>query len=161
MGSDVATMSLIYSLYVINKSGGLIYSKEFEPSSRLDLNDTLRLASIWHSLHAIASQLSPAHGCGGIELLQAENFDLHCLQSPTGTKFLLMVEPQCPQVTSLLGRIYELYSDYVLKNPFYELDQVIKCDLFDEAVDFAIKRYPLMLLAAPQQVSVLGPLVGV
>jgi hypothetical protein len=96
-------MSLIYSLYVINKSGGLIYSKvsesragvaaqhgaqptrqqhsvcaaslnppqhrghrcccccctnttntttccfwqEFEPSARLDLNDTLRLASIW------------------------------------------------------------------------------------------------------------------
>ena len=57
-------------------------------------------------------------------------------------------------------RIYELYSDYVLKNPFYELDQVIKCDLFDESVDFAVKRYPLMLLAAPQQVSVLGPLVG-
>lgn len=81
-------MSLIYSLYVINKSGGLIYSKvglypergevlcwarphtlsgrplllanpvcllaaahccwqEFEPAARLDLNDTLRLASIW------------------------------------------------------------------------------------------------------------------
>lgn len=33
-----------------------------------------------HSLHAIASQLSPAPGCGGIELLQAETFDLHCLQ---------------------------------------------------------------------------------
>jgi hypothetical protein len=25
-------------------------------------------------------------------------------QSPTGTKFLLMVEPQCPQVPALLGR---------------------------------------------------------
>jgi len=36
--------------------------------------------SIRHSLHAIASQLSPAPGCGGIELLQAEHFDLHCLQ---------------------------------------------------------------------------------
>ncbi|WIA44524.1 hypothetical protein OEZ86_007260 [Tetradesmus obliquus] len=153
-------MSLIYSLYVINKSGGLIYSRDFEPSAKLDLNDTLRLASIciWHSLHAIASQLSPAPGCGGIELLQAESFDLHCLQAPTGTKFLLMVEPQCPQVTALLGRIYELYSDFVMKNPFYELEQVIKCELFDEAVDLAVKRYPLMLLAAPQQALVLGPM---
>ncbi|WIA44528.1 hypothetical protein OEZ86_007263 [Tetradesmus obliquus] len=96
--------------------------------------------------------LSPAPGCGGIELLQAESFDLHCLQAPTGTKFLLMVEPQCPQVTALLGRIYELYSDFVMKNPFYEVEQVINCELFDEAVDLAVKRYPLMLLAAPQQV---------
>eukprot|EP00882_Tetradesmus_deserticola_P018461 GHRQ01019828.1.p1 GENE.GHRQ01019828.1~~GHRQ01019828.1.p1 ORF type:complete len:154 (+),score=60.80 GHRQ01019828.1:465-926(+) len=151
-------MSLIYSLYVVNKSGGLIFSRDFEPSAKLDLNDTLRLASIWHSLHAIASQLSPVAGCGGIELMQAESFDLHCLQAPTGTKFLLMVEPQCPQVTALLGRIYELYSDYVLKNPFYEVEQVIKCELFDEAVDLAVRRYPLMLLAAPQQALMLGPL---
>lgn len=56
--------------------------------------------------------------------MTAETFDLHCFQTPTGTKFLLLVEPQCPQVPVLLGRIYELYSDYVLKNPFYEIDQV-------------------------------------
>jgi hypothetical protein len=28
---------------------------------------------------------------------------------------------------------------------------VIKCELFDEAVDAAVKRYPIMLLATPQQ----------
>jgi hypothetical protein len=31
--------------------------------------------------------------------------------------------------------------------------QVIKCELFDEAVDRAIKRYPLMLLTAPTQAA--------
>lgn len=31
--------------------------------------------------------------------------------------------------------------------------QVIKCDLFDEAVDQEVKRYPLMLLTAPQQTA--------
>jgi hypothetical protein len=117
-------------------------------------------------------------------------------------------------VRLLLCRIYELYSDFVMKNPFYEVEQVraswtilctlwrvfvplhtskdksnrttpkpvlgdlnvaamlhlyascaaaaaaaaactqvIKCELFDEALDLAVKRYPLMLLAAPQQVS--------
>ena len=30
------------------------------------------------------------------------------------------------------GRIYELYSDYVLKNPFYENDMPINCARFDE-----------------------------
>ena len=28
-------------------------------------------------------------------------------------------------------RVYSLYADYVLKNPFYELDMPIRCELFD------------------------------
>lgn len=32
----------------------------------------------------------------------------------------------------LLKAIHALYADYVLKNPFYELDMPIKCDKFDE-----------------------------
>ncbi|KAK8914154.1 hypothetical protein KSP39_PZI023399 [Platanthera zijinensis] len=54
----------------------------------MDTNDSLRLASLWHSMHAISQQLSPTIGCFGIELLQADNFDLHCFQSLTGTPFL-------------------------------------------------------------------------
>lgn len=34
-------------------------------------------------------------------------------------------------VDILLKRIYELYSDYVLKNPFYSLEMPIRCELFD------------------------------
>ncbi|KAK9831217.1 hypothetical protein WJX74_007988 [Apatococcus lobatus] len=114
-------MPALYALYVINKSGGLIYYKEFVPIASLNLNDTLRLASIWHSLHAIAAQLSPAQGCTGIDLLLTETFDLHCFQTLTGTKFLLVVEPRTPDVAELLRTtIYELYTDYVLKNPHDE-----------------------------------------
>eukprot|EP00983_Pelagomonas_calceolata_P027829 873337-Pelagomonas_calceolata.AAC.7 len=70
------------------------------------------------------------------------------LQTLTGTKFLLVVEPNTPYVPALLRRcasaflpedscavgviagiqrgsqIYEVYSDYVLKNPFYEVEQM-------------------------------------
>jgi hypothetical protein len=28
--------------------------------------------------------------------------------------------------------VYDLYCDYVLKNPFHETDQVIKSELFDQ-----------------------------
>jgi len=31
--------------------------------------------------------------------------------------------------------------------------QVIKCELFDDSVDKAVKRYPLMLLTAPTQAA--------
>jgi hypothetical protein len=30
----------------------------------------------------------------------------------------------------LLRRIYELYSDFVMKNPFYEVEQVSSCALY-------------------------------
>lgn len=132
----------ILSLYVINKSGGLIFNKDFAEVARVDLNDSLRLASIWHSLHAIAAQLSPIPGCSGIELLESELFDLHCLETPSGTKFLLVVDPSSSYIPAVLQRIYELYSDYVLKNPFYEVEQVIKCELFDEQLEQLARRYP-------------------
>mmetsp|Transcript_38727 Transcript_38727/g.115095 ORF Transcript_38727/g.115095 Transcript_38727/m.115095 type:complete len:124 (-) Transcript_38727:50-421(-) len=98
------TGSGVMSMYVVNKSGGLVFTKDFAEVARVDLNDSLRLASIWHSLHAIAAQLSPISGCSGIELLEADEFDLHCLEAPTGTKFLLVVEPQTPSVQQLLHR---------------------------------------------------------
>lgn len=77
-------MAAIYSLYIINKSGGLIFYKDYGSAGRMDTNDSLRLASLWHSMHAISQQLSPVLNCSGIELLQADTFDLHCFQSLTG-----------------------------------------------------------------------------
>ena len=55
-----------------------------------------------HSLHAIASQLSPVPDCTGMELLQADSFDLHCFQTLTGTKFLMVAEPNTPDVREML-----------------------------------------------------------
>ena len=133
------------SLYIVNKSGGLIFQRDFGPPSgaRLDTNDTLRLASIWHSLHAIAAQLSPRAGCGGIEHLEADTFDLHCFQAPTGTKFFVTSAPRALGAAPLLRVVYELYTDYVLKNPFYEAEMPIRCELFDTHLAAAIKGAPV------------------
>ncbi|EDO15030.1 hypothetical protein Kpol_1007p14 [Vanderwaltozyma polyspora DSM 70294] len=52
----------IQSLLVINKSGGLIYHRNFDNDSKnnsLNSNDYLILASTLHSVFAIASQLTP------------------------------------------------------------------------------------------------------
>jgi len=39
------------------------------------------------------------------------------------------------QVVDLLDnagrRIYDLYTDFVLKNPFYEVEMPVRCELFD------------------------------
>ncbi|CAD6343605.1 unnamed protein product [Miscanthus lutarioriparius] len=82
-------------------------------------------------MHAISQQLSPTPGCTGIDLLQAHNFDLHCFQCLTGTNFFVVCETGAPNMEMLLKVIYELYTDVVLKNPFYEMEMPIRCELFD------------------------------
>ena len=35
------------------------------------------------------------------------------------------------ETQTVLCRIYDLYCDFVLKNPFYEVEMPIRCELFD------------------------------
>ncbi len=56
-------------------------------------------------------------------------------------KFFVIADPNSSNLEIVLHNIYELYADYVLKvimefcwfhqNPFYEVDQPIKCEQFD------------------------------
>ena len=41
---------------------------------------------------------------------------------------------------SLLKFVYELYTDYVLKNPFYEMEMPIRCELFDINLTQAVQK---------------------
>ncbi|XP_058519779.1 trafficking protein particle complex subunit 4 isoform X1 [Ochotona princeps] len=53
---------------------------------RLTSNEKLMLASMFHSLFAIGSQLSPEQGSSGIEMLETDTFKLHCFQTLTDHK---------------------------------------------------------------------------
>ena len=47
-------------LFIINRSGGLVYNKNLSSNApNLSINDTLRLGSTFHGLHAIATQIAP------------------------------------------------------------------------------------------------------
>lgn len=98
---------------------------------KMTTNEKIFLASMFYPLFAIASQLSPEPKSSGIEVLEADTFKLHCFQTLTGVKFMVISEPSQSGMDVLLKKIYELYSDYVLKNPFYSLEMPIRCELFD------------------------------
>nr|KJB66447.1 hypothetical protein B456_010G140600 [Gossypium raimondii] len=138
----------------------------------MDTNDSLRVASLWHSMYAISQQLSPTTGCSKIELLEADTFDLHWFQSLTDnflsdfptrltescrlglvshrldvrTKFFVVCEPGTQHIEALLKVVYELYTDYVLKNPFYEMKMPIRCELFDINLTQAVQKDRFALL---------------
>ena len=108
-------MATYYQLFIINRNGGLVYSKSLAPTApALSTNDSLRLGSTFHGLHAIAQQIAPIVS-GGIERLETETFILQCFQTLTGVKFVVTAAPGTPDLDALLRGIYEVYSDYVLK----------------------------------------------
>ena len=106
---------------------------------KLSANEKIVLASMFHSMYAIAAYqvynvksidgTKAKQTSTGIESLENDHFRLHCFQTVTGVKFLIMTDLNSTiQKDVLLRKIYELYSDFVLKNPFYSLDMPIRLD---------------------------------
>ncbi|KAM1972830.1 hypothetical protein PS2_018957 [Malus domestica] len=65
----------------------------------------------------------------------------------TRTKFFVVSEPGTQHMEGLLKHIYELYTNYVLKNPFYEMEMPIRCELFDINLTQAVQKDRVALLA--------------
>ncbi len=137
---------VVFALLVINKAGGLIYNRTFAPGlQKLNSNDYLILAGTFHGIHAISRSITPVplapHIPGnrkppttGIESLESSHFRLTCFQTPTGVKFLLFTSPEQPNTDVVVRRCYEIYGDYVMKNPFYSMEMPIRVEKFDRAL---------------------------
>merc|ERR1719491_745245 len=130
-------------LFIVNKSGGLIHHRALGPRApTIGTNDWLRIGSTFHSLHAIATEANPVRASpsstgsdDGINMIEASGLLLCCLQTRTGVKFVITAEPGTRNPKQVLKDLYVLYSECALKDPFYELDMPIRCELFTDAVD--------------------------
>ncbi|CAK7210759.1 hypothetical protein SCUCBS95973_000897 [Sporothrix curviconia] len=76
----------------------------------------------------------------GLEVLETENFRMQCFNTLTGTKFLIFTDTAQTSVDTTMRRVYDLYSDYVMKNPFYQLEMPIRCDMFDRKLNSYIRE---------------------
>uniref|UniRef100_R4FN66 Trafficking protein particle complex subunit n=1 Tax=Rhodnius prolixus TaxID=13249 RepID=R4FN66_RHOPR len=107
---------------------------------RVTTNEKIFLASMFYPLFALASQLSPEPKSSGIELLEADTFKLQCFQTLTGVKFMIVADPAQTGLENILKRIYEIYADFALKNPFYSLDMPIRCELFESNLQALLEQ---------------------
>ena len=141
---------MFYYLLIVNKNGSLIYDRSLHPSLNLSQNETINIASIFYSMHAISAQLTPPgyektsdlklenHG---IEILESSSMKLVCHQTLTKIKFIFVTDISTPNSNIKLKfeELYNNYTDLISKNPFYELDMPIRIDAFDEAVSKIFK----------------------
>jgi hypothetical protein len=151
----------LYSLYIINKAGGLIYQTDFvngdgvdgSGPQRLSSNEYLVIAGTFHGIHAITQNLIPAPSSvepSGMQLLVTDSFKLLCHQTLTGNcrpsmgfelncfvvgiKLILTADVLYNGLESVAAKVYEIYADYALKSPFYQTEMPIRCELFDRAI---------------------------
>ena len=136
---------MFYYLLIVNKNGSLIYDRAFSNVLKLTSNEVINIASIFYSMHAISSKLTPPGyektselklENGGIEVMEANSMRLICYQTLTKIKFIFVTDYQTPleKCQENFRKIYDVYSDVVAKNPNYELDMPIRVASFDERV---------------------------
>ena len=88
-------------------------------------------------LAGVPSRAEPA---SGLEVMETENFRLQCFNTMTGTKFLLFTDTMQANVDAVVRRVYDLYADYVMKNPFYQLEMPVRCDAFERKLNSYIRE---------------------
>ncbi|KAI6655985.1 Trafficking protein particle complex subunit 4 [Oopsacas minuta] len=105
-----------------------------------NVNERIMLSSMFNTIYHMASQLSPEKKSTGIQEMETSAFTLHCLQTLSGLKFIYLSEPKTQGVDVLLKKTYELYVDFALKNPFYNLEMPVRCELFDKNLMLLIEQ---------------------
>lgn len=143
-------MSDIIAIYIISSNGSLIYDYHSQPS-KLNADKNIVLASLFYACYANSEQIGLGLNIDsystGIKTLEAENFRLDCFETLTKVKFVVISDislgtnPMGSSKQDLLKRIYELYADYVMKNPFYTLNMPINsdnCSLFKTNLEMSL-----------------------
>jgi len=120
----------------------------------LTSNEYLVLAGTLHGIHAITSRLSPIGPSSGVQVLEGETFKLNLLLTHTGTtvlpfnriaprsyplsclgtKFVLLTSLVESTADVMLQKVYEIYAEAVMKNPFHTPEMPIRTEGFDTKI---------------------------
>ncbi|KAF8844820.1 TRAPP complex subunit Trs23 [Paxillus ammoniavirescens] len=129
----------IFSLWVINKAGGLVYQRNFADGlAQLTSNEYLVLAGTLHGIHAITSRLSPIGSSSGAQVIEGDSFKMTILLTATGTKFVLLTSLGETTAEPVLQKVFEAYADAVMKNPFHTPEMPIRSDGFESRINTLI-----------------------
>lgn len=131
----------IHTILILNRNGGLVYYKDYVLHPRLKPNDWLRVSGIFHGMSEVIKQLSPfPKKHDGIQSIEDDTFRLQCYHTLTGMKFIVSATPNADNLERLLKDVYSLYTDYVMKDPFHQMEQPIKSKKFIAHLDSLVQR---------------------
>ncbi|KAG6837278.1 hypothetical protein H0H93_012283 [Arthromyces matolae] len=119
----------IYGLWCVFFEDGL---------AQLTSNEYLVLAGTLHGIHAITSRLAPMGSSSGAQVIEGETFKMNIFLTATGTKFVLLTSLADTSADAILQKVYEIYADAVMKNPFHTPEMPIRNEGFDTRISALI-----------------------
>ncbi|CAA7397380.1 unnamed protein product [Spirodela intermedia] len=143
-----------YMMYVFNRNGVcLLYREWHRPLKTLDSQQDQKLMfGVLFSLKSFTTKMDPISaekGSLGVPLLPGQGCSFHSfrtntyklsfMESPSGVKIILVTHPKCGDLRESLRYIYNIYVEYVMKNPLYAPGTAIKCELFNTKLDQYIR----------------------
>jgi len=67
-------------------------------------------------------------------VIEGETFKLNIFLTHTGTKFVLLTSLVEPTADAMLQKVYEIYAEAVMKNPFHTPEMPIRTEGFDTKI---------------------------
>ncbi|KAJ7548497.1 hypothetical protein O6H91_07G014300 [Diphasiastrum complanatum] len=141
-------------LYVFNRNGiCLHYHVWLRPLITLSAQqDQKLLFGLLYSLKSFAAKVDPlstgkenlsfqqppGQGCS-FHSFRTNTYKLSLLETPSGIKFILVTDPRMGDLRDAMKYIYNIYVEYVVKNPLYEPGQPFRCELFNSTLDQYVK----------------------
>lgn len=141
-------------LYVFNRNGVCLLDREWHrPLRTLDAQQDQKLMfGLLFSLRSFTAKMDPTSvdkGNLGVPLLPGQGCSFHSfrtntyklsfMESPSGIKLILVTHPKTGDLRDTLRHIYNIYVEYVVKNPLYVPGTPIKCELFNTNLDQYVK----------------------
>lgn len=130
---------------IISRNGNIVYEKDFVRDKTSDSNRNIRIASILFTQHSITSEITPnylkkSNELGlknqGIELIEFDSSKIVIHQTLTKLKFVFFIDGNTTEYECeiMYRKIYDIYTDYIIKNPLKDLDQPFKLESFEEEI---------------------------
>eukprot|EP00049_Salpingoeca_infusionum_P016465 m.337108 g.337108 ORF g.337108 m.337108 type:complete len:139 (-) comp16079_c2_seq2:190-606(-) len=111
---------MLLRFYLFDRSGKCLYSQSWNDG--LAKESTVEVEKLvfglLHSIKGFVAKLTPDATKGTFRHLKTQTYKLHCLNTLTGLRFVLMTDPNTGDISQDLDWIYsDVYVDTVVKNP--------------------------------------------
>lgn len=101
------------------------------------------------SIKSFVAKISPLDPKDGFLHYKTSKYTLHCLETPSGLKFVMNTDTQAHGVRDLLRKIYsEIYVKYAVRNPLCGIGEPINSELFKNKLDAFVKQTPIHAVRA-------------
>ncbi|XP_022922155.1 trafficking protein particle complex subunit 1-like [Cucurbita pepo subsp. pepo] len=145
-----ATGNNVNMMYIFNRNGVCLFYREWNRPLRT-LNpqqDHKLMFGLLFSLKSFTAKMDPTSadkGNLGVPQLPGQGCSFHSFrtntyklsftETPSGIKIILVTHPRTGDLRDSLKYIYNLYVEYVVKNPLYSPGTPIRCELFSTSLD--------------------------